>query len=215
MSLRDQLSGKRTQAVQNPTWRAAYDQVVTTLAGNGFLGNVLETGAEFPDFMLPDTDGRLVALGDLLERGPVVVQFFRGDWCPYCRLMLDALATALPAIEATGASLVALTPDTGGLPLRAKRTHNACFTVLSDVDYGVGLAAGVVFRVPPLYRSLLESANVDIALRHGNTAWILPIPATFVLDRHGRIAWRFADSDFTSRAEPDAVIAALRTLPDP
>lgn len=214
MSLRDQLAGRRAESLQNPVLREAYDEVTNTLAGNGFLANVLKCGTQFPDFMLPDTDGRLVALGDLLDRGPVVVQFFRGDWCPYCRLMLDALVASLPAIEAEGANLLALTPDTGGIPLRTKQAHHAHFIVLSDVDCGVGLAAGVVFHVPPLYRSRLEAVGNDLAFRHGNAAWILPIPATFVLDRHGRIAWRFAEPDFTRRAEPEDVIAALHALPD-
>lgn len=210
MRLRDQLASQRDAAVQNAVLRAAYDEVVLTLNGNGFLESILKPGAPFPDFVLPDAEGALVSLGDKLAAGPVVVQFFRGDWCPYCRLMLDALAAALPAITAAGASLVALTPDTGGLPLRAKTEHKADFAVLSDVDSGVGLAAGVIFFVPPLYRARL--AGLGLPQRHGNTALALPVPATFVLDRDGRIAWRFAEADFTRRAEPDDVIAAIRAL---
>ncbi len=193
-------------------WNAAYEQILSQLAGSGFLGQVLAEGAMFPDFMLPSAEGRLVSLDSQLARGPVVISFFRGEWCPFCRLMLAALAEALPEIEAAGASLLALTPETGGLALTMKTFHNARFEVLCDVDFGVGLAAGVVFRVPKLYRARLEASGLSFPARHGNAAWCLPVPATFVLGRDGRVAWRFVDVDFAHRAEPADIIAALRQI---
>ena len=212
MSLRDQLSQRINQALQNDAYKAAYDQLLGALRDTGFLPNIIELGARFPDFMLPDAEGRLVDLASLLARAPVIIQFFRGEWCPYCRMMLDALTEALPAIEAAGGILVALTPDTNGLALEAKQAHGAKFVILSDVDYGVGLAAGVIFKVPALYRQRLARAGTDLAARHGNGAWFLPVPATFILDRDGVVRWRFADPDFTKRAEPDEVIAAVRAI---
>jgi len=186
--------------------------MLAQLAATGFLAQVLPEGAMFPDFMLPSAEGRLVSLESQLASGPVVVSFFRGEWCPFCRLMLAALTEALPEIQAAGASLLALTPETGGLALTMKTFHNARFEVLCDVDFGVGLAAGVVFRVPKLYRARCESAGLNFAARHGNAAWCLPVPATFVLDRAGRVAWRFVDVDFSHRAEPADIIAALRQI---
>ncbi len=212
MSLRDQLSQRIEQALQNEAYKAAYDQVITTLRDNGFLPNLISVGDRFPDFMLPDASGGLVDLTSLLARAPVIIQFFRGDWCPYCRTMLDSLAEALPDIQAAGGTLVALTPDTHGLALDAKIAHHADFVVLSDVDYGVGLAAGVIFRLPPLYRNRLIQSGTDLAARHGNAAWFLPVPATFVLDGEGIVRWRFADPDFTRRAEPADVIEVVRAL---
>ena len=176
-------------------WNAAYEQMVQQVANNGFLDQVVREGAVFPDFMLPSAEGRLVALESVLARGPVVVSFFRGEWCPFCRIMLAALAEELPKIEAAGGTLLALTPETGGLALTMKTFHNARFEVLCDVDFGVGLAAGLNFPE-----------------RHGNAAWCIPVPATFVLDRDGRVAWRFVDADFSHRAEPADIIAALRQL---
>ncbi|GAA5265492.1 hypothetical protein ACOSOMT5_P1919 [Acidiphilium sp. MT5] len=212
MSLRDQLSQRIEAALQNDAYKAAYDQVITTLRDNGFLPNIIAVGDRFPDFMLPDASGGLVDLTSLLARAPVIIQFFRGDWCPYCRMMLDCLSESLPALIEAGGTLVALTPDTHGLALDAKIAHNADFIVLSDVDYGVGLAAGVIFRLPPLYRNRLNLAGIDLAERHGNAAWFLPVPATFVLDREGIVRWRFADPDFTKRAEPSEVIEVVRAL---
>ncbi|MDE2006362.1 MAG: AhpC/TSA family protein, partial [Rhodospirillales bacterium] len=101
---------------------------------------------------------------------------------------------------------------TGGLALTIKREHGARYQVLSDVDCGVGLACGVVFRTPAPYRALLLKYGTDLAPRHGNDAWFLPLPAVFVLDREGIVRWRFVSADFTEQAEPDDILAALRRL---
>jgi peroxiredoxin len=193
-------------------WNAAYEEMVAILNRRGFVEHVLAEGEPFPDFVLPSAEGRLVSLASLLERGPVIISFFRGEWCPFCRLMLAALTEALPEIEAAGASLVALTPETGGLPLTMKQYHGARFEVLSDVDYGVGLSASVIFKIPKLYRARLEASKLNFVERHGNAAWFLPIPATFILTQNGVVAWRFVDADFSHRAEPADIIDAVRTL---
>ncbi len=193
-------------------WNATYEQILERLSNDGFLQNVLPEGAAFPDFMLPSAEGKLVSLDSRLAQGPVVVSFFRGEWCPFCRLMLAALTEGLPEIEAAGATLLALTPETGGLALTMKTYHNARFDVLCDVDFGVGLAAGVVFRIPKLYRARCESSGLNFPQRHGNAAWCLPVPATFILTPDGKVAWRFVDVDFSHRAEPADIIAALRQL---
>jgi peroxiredoxin len=194
------------------TWNAAYEQILATLNHNGFFENCLGEGEKFPDFVLPNAEGRLISLHTTLARGPVLVSFFRGEWCPFCRLMLAALTEALPEIEAEGATLLALTPETGGLALTMKTYHQARFEVLSDVDYGVGLAAGVVFQVPKLYRAQLMGSRTNLSIRHGNGGWFLPIPATYILKPDGIVAWRFADIDFSHRPEPEDIIKALRSL---
>ncbi len=214
MSGETPLQGRLDQrrAAQNAEVRAAYEAMMAEIARAGAGGQVIAEGAGFPDFMLPNAEGGLVALADLLAQGPLVVTFFRGDWCPYCRLTLEALAAALPEIEAAGGSLVAVTPETGGRALDAKLRHGARFEVLSDVDCGLGMLCGVVFRTPEVYRALLLRHGTDLAERHGNAAWWLPIPASFVLDRQGIVRWRFVSLDFTRRAEPTAIVAALRAM---
>lgn len=208
--LGDRLAAYRAQQAREV--RAAYDLMVRELAERGFNADILAVGQRFPDAILPSAEGELVALADLRARGPLVVTFFRGEWCPYCRLTLDALAATQPALEAAGASLVAITPETGGLALEARRKHRARFEILSDVDFGLGLACGVVFRTPEVYRSLLLRFGTDLAKRHGNDGWFLPIPCTFVIDSDGVVRWRFASLDFTTRAEPEDVLSALGAL---
>ncbi|HET8997489.1 MAG TPA: peroxiredoxin-like family protein [Acetobacteraceae bacterium] len=211
--LRDQLEAKRE--TMNDDVRRAYEAMVAELQRTDFLTHALQVGDRFPDLVLPNAEGALVSISALLEHGPLVVTFFRGEWCPYCRLMLDALAATLPEIMALGASLVAVTPEAGGRALTAKQNHKAGFEVLCDVDCGVGLSCGVVFRAPEPYRLLLLKYGTDLAERHGNPSWFLPVPATFVVDRQGIVRWRFLSVDFTERAEPADLLAALRSLPAP
>ncbi|HQT47082.1 MAG TPA: peroxiredoxin-like family protein [Acidocella sp.] len=211
-TLTSRLDDLRESRRKNAGWDAAYMEILEQLNREGFISQICPTGAVFPDFVLPSAEGRLVAFSEQLARGPVVVSFFRGAWCPFCKLMLDALTEALPRIEAAGARLLALTPETGGLALGMKRRHGAGFDVLADVDFGVGLAAGVVFKIPKLYLERLVASGVDLPLRHGNAAWCLPVPATFVIAPDGVVAWRFVHVDFSRRAEPDEIIAALRGI---
>ena len=162
--------------------------------------------------MLPDAEGRLVASDELLAQGPLVICFYRGDWCPYCRAMLAALQAAIPRIVAAGGRLVALTPDTGGRPLAIKRRQRLTYDILCDVDYAVGLQFGVVFQVPEAYRRRLAADGIDLPERHGSGGWLIPMPATFVADRDGIVRYAFVDGDFTRRAEPDAIVDVLHGL---
>jgi peroxiredoxin len=211
--LRDRLAAKRQTMTEDV--RRAYEAMVTELQRTDFLSRALRVGERFPDLVLPNAEGALVSIDRLLTDGPLVVTFFRGEWCPYCRLMLDALAATLPEIRALGASLVAITPEAGGRALLAKHNHHAEFEVLCDMDCGVGLTCGVVFQTPEPYRLLLLKYDTDLAERHGNPSWFLPVPATFVVDRDGIVRWRFISVDFTERAEPADILAALRALPLP
>jgi peroxiredoxin len=211
-SLKSRLAALCAARQEVAAWNTAYEDAVAELNRSGFLQHAIKEGEPFPDFVLPSAEGKLVSLKSALDRGPVVISFFRGEWCPFCQLMLAALAEALPQIEAAGASLLALTPETGGFPLMIKRDNNVRFEVLSDVDCGVGLAAGIIFRMPKLYRARLESVGINVPERHGNSAWFIPVPATFIVQQDGLIAWRFVDADFTHRAEPADIIKAVQGL---
>ena len=154
----------------------------------------------------------MVASDELLAQGALVVNFFRGNWCPYCLKTLQALESALPEIEAAGGQLVALTPDTGRHLGDTKRQQGLSYEILSDVDGAVGLQFGVLFRAPAAYRAVLAGYGVDLAERHGNEGGFIPLPATFVVDRAGIVRYAFVDIDFTRRAEPAEIVAALANL---
>jgi peroxiredoxin len=213
MSLNDELRILRDAGMNlDERIRSAYEALVGQLDRAETNGRALKRGDAMPSFMLPNAEGRLVMSDELLEHGPLVVNFFRGNWCPFCRRTLEALEGALPAIEAAGGRLVALTPDTGSHLAATKMRQRLSYEILSDVDGAVGLQFGVLFRAPEAYRNLLSDAGIDLAARHGNAAWFIPIPATYVVDRQGIVRYAFVDIDFTRRAEPVDIVAVLERL---
>ena len=192
--------------------RAAYDEFLKRLDAGQVAAQACKEGDPMPGFLLPSADGRLVGSEELLAEGPLVVTFFRGDWCPYCIATLDALEAVLPELSRAGGTLVALTPETGGRALATKRDRALHYEVLVDVDLAVAMAFGIVFRMPPLYTELLRRRGVDLAERSGNPAWLLPIPATFLVGRDGVVLRAWVNRDFTQRAEPSDIVTALRSL---
>ncbi len=211
MFLNDMLKARR-KSRETAEIRAAYDEFLARLSTAQVGAQARKAGDRMPDFLLPNAEGRLVDSADLLARGPLVVTFIRGQWCPYCALTLEALEAVLPDLEAAGGTLVAMTPETGGRALATKKERGLHYEILVDVDLAVAMAFGIVFRTPPLYAALLSRAGIDLADRSGNPAWFLPIPASFVVGRDGIIRRAWVNIDVTERSEPTEIIDALRTL---
>lgn len=192
--------------------QAAYEEFLQRLDAGQVAGQACKEGDAMPPFLLPNAEGQLVASDELLARGPLVVTFFRGDWCPYCAATLGALEAVLPEITRVGGTVVALTPETGGRALAMKQARSLHYEVLVDVDLGVAMAFGIVFRTPPLYADLLRRRGVDLAERSGNPAWLLPVPAAFLVGGDGIVRRSWVNIDFTQRAEPSDILHALGQL---
>jgi len=209
MSLGEKLD-EQWRRTRSGEVRQGYEVLVAQLAANGMTEASLKAGDHIPEFALPSVEGRLVSSAELLGRGPLVLSFFRGGWCPYCALELGALQEALPEIEARGAGVAAITPDTGAAFAAVKRDNRLDFDVLSDVDYGLALLFGIVFKVPDAIRDLYLRLSIDLGARHGNRyAWLLPIPATYIVDRQGMIRYANVDPDFRRRMEPSEIVKVL------
>jgi peroxiredoxin len=188
--------------------RAAREEITASGIAPG-----LAVGEAAPDFTLPDARGQRVALADHLARGPVVLSFYRGEWCPFCNLELRALQAALPRFETYGASLIAVSPQAPDRSLSAAEKNALTFEVLSDVDQAVIGAYRVQFTVPADLKDLhLNVFHNDLSQHTGDGSWALPIPATFVIDRRGVVRAAYVSADYTTRMEPGAIEAALRAL---
>jgi peroxiredoxin len=209
--LNDALAARRRSRM-NAEQQAAYEEFLQRLDAGQVAQQALKAGDPMPAFLLPNAEGKLVHSDDLLARGPLVVSFFRGDWCPYCAATLDALEAVLPDLTVAGGTLVAITPETGGRALAMKRAHGLHYEVLTDVDLGIAMTFGIVFRTPPLYAGLLQRGGIDLARRSGNPTWFLPIPAAFLVRSDGVIARTWVNPDFTRRAEPLEILAAVKSL---
>ncbi len=194
----------------DPAFTAVVDRLVDRLraveAGQGAPG----IGEPMPSFLLPDEDGHLVALEPLLARGPVAVAFHRGHWCPYCRINARALAQAHAALKETGGTLVAITPDRAGFAATLKEIAGADFPILTDLDNGYALSLNLAIWVGEEMRTNMKAFGVDLDAYQGNSAWMLPIPATFVVGTDGIVSSRFIDPDYRRRMEVKDLLAAIR-----
>lgn len=197
----------------NPDFMAGVDKEIEKAKALQQGESALPVGERASLFTLPSPTGEQVSLQDYLEQGPVVLTFYRGSWCPYCNLQLNALKQRIDDITSLGATLIAISPERPDGTLSAEEICELPFTVLSDQDAHVAASYGVAWQVPEF---LLEHMRVDRGLdlqeiNNGN-ATILPIPATFVLNQNGEVIWRYVDVDYRTRSEPDDIINALKNL---
>jgi peroxiredoxin len=178
----------------------------------GAAGKALKEGAQTPDVTLPDALGKAVRLSHLLTQGPVVIAFYRGQWCPYCHLTLRAYQRALPQLHALGASLVAISPQMPDHSLAMAEKLKLTFALLSDVGNRVARQFGLVFTLDEAVRGAHQQVGADLPTFNGDDAWELPMAGTFLVDQSGTMRLAFVDPDFTRRLDPSVVIARLKEL---
>lgn len=194
---------------------AVIDAEIEVLRVSGLEDRALKPGRVAPDFMLPDPKGRLVRLHSLLSQGPVVLVFYRGGWCPYCNLHLRGFQRALPELKKFGAQVVAVSPQLPDNSLSTQEKDQLTFPVLSDVGNKVATRFGVVFQLGEQLQELYRRFGHPLDLFNGpDGKQHLPLPATFLIDRKGRIRLAHVDADYTQRLDPDDVVAKLSELPE-
>lgn len=210
-NLLDQLTAQAAKTRQSkPEFMQEVDVLIASARESGLGAHSLAIGQQAPDFNLPDAHGDSVSLSKLLQKGPAVLVFYRGSWCPYCNLQIHALQLRLNEIEKLGAQLVAISPQKPDNSLAQIERDALQFTVLSDQDCRVATEYGVAWEVPAL---LLDHMRKDrgldlVEINQGNGSR-LPIPATFILNQDRQVAWKSVEVDYRTRAEPNEVIAAL------
>lgn len=214
MSLKDELDAFRLEfmAKVSPEIRDAMVRANTALAATGIEQRAITTGDRAPDFRLPDARGGCVRLQDLLAKGPVVVSFYRGGWCPYCNLELRALQMALPEIKRLGAEVVAISPQTPDESLSTAEKDELAFAVLSDVGSNTAKAYGIAFDLAEELRPIYARLGHALPDKNGDESWVLPIPATYVVDMDGKVALAFVDIDYRKRLEPAEILSALQAM---
>ncbi|OIJ92213.1 alkyl hydroperoxide reductase [Streptomyces sp. MUSC 14] len=192
--------------------REVMERAARDLAASGQAARALSTGADAPRFTLPSATGQTVVLDELLAAGPVVLTFYRGAWCPYCNLALRALQRHHDAVTARGARLVAVSPQIPDESLTLAEKHELAFDVLSDIGSDTAARYGLAFDLTDELAAVYDTFGFDLQRVNGGHARTLPLPATYVIDRDGVIRWAFVDTDYTRRAEPADILAALDSL---
>jgi peroxiredoxin len=175
----------------------------------------LQVGDLLPEFALPDTDGRIVSSETLLAEWPLAVVFVRGPWCPYCTLALEALEEVRPSIERLGAGLVVISPMPADDLRRAAVERELRLLLLSDAGAHYAKTCGVQYEMTEAHIDLYRRLGWDIERINAGSGWELPVPASYVADRDGVIGFAFADADWSYRAEPAAMVAAVERLAYP
>jgi peroxiredoxin len=197
---------------QRPTFSDAVERLVRRLRESRVGETAPKPGDLMPPFVLPDETGRLVSLNDLLRQGAVAITFHRGHWCPYCRINISALATVHDGIIGDGAQIVAIIPERQQYATEFKIDGHIPFPVLTDMDNGYAMSLNLVFWMGEEMKEMMrQRPDRDIAKFQGNDSWMLPIPATFVVGRSGRISARFVDPDYRKRMAVDDLVMALRS----
>jgi peroxiredoxin len=208
----DEITSNTRQLVQ-PERLAISERAVEELLLSGAESRILPVGAQAPSFQLKDFTGKLVRSSDLLALGPLIVNFFRGRWCPYCATELEAWRDLHGEVRSRGAFLIAISPQTVRHNDFTADQHALTYPVLSDPGCKVAASFGLVYTVLPAMQKHYKSILVNIPFVNADDSWQLPLPGTYVIGQNGAILHAEAHADFRVRPEPKAVLAALPSRP--
>lgn len=215
LPLQGKLDALKTEFETNiapPPVVEALHRATNELIASGAAGNALKAGDVAPEFTLPDDDENPVSSRELLTKGPLVVTFYRGVWCPYCNFDLTALEDARAEIEASGASLVAISQQTAPNSRKSQRQNGLGFPIVSDKRGEVGAQFGVRWTVPEYLREIHKALGADLTQFNGENSWTLSMPARYVIGQDGVIAYAEVNADYTRRPEPAALLPVLDQL---
>jgi peroxiredoxin len=182
------------------------------LIASGAAQHAAKVGDKAPSFTLKDPERNAVSSTVLLTDGPLVLSFYRGAWCPYCNMELQALEAARPEFERLGAKLVAISPQTPVNSRKSVRQNNLRFPILSDTNNAVASAFGLKFALPDYLVELYKSLKNDLPTFNGDPSWTLPMPGRFVIAPDGTIVYAEVNPDYTIRPEPEAMLPALKKV---
>jgi peroxiredoxin len=191
---------------------AIMHKATNDLIASGQAERALKVGARAPEFALPDAHGGLIRSADLLARGPLVLTFYRGVWCPYCNADLQAIEATADEIRASGASLVAISPQTAPNRRKSERENGLSFPVLSDHGNAVADMFGLRFRLPDELIAVYKGFGNDLTIGNGEDSWTLPMPARYIVGTDGVIAYAEVNPDYTRRPDPSELLPVLRRL---
>lgn len=214
MALKNQLDEFQTSfRKQIPTdILQKMDNATSELAKSALIAHAPKVGDTLSDFTLGNQNGELKTLDALLSKGPLVITFYRGGWCPYCNLELKAYQDILGDINAAGATLVAITPELPDSSLCTIEKNTLGFEVLSDVDADYARSIGIVHSLAEELRPIYQSFSIHIEDYNGENQFDLPMAATFVIKQDKTIASAFVNADYTQRQEPNEVLEVLKSL---
>jgi peroxiredoxin len=211
-AMREDFENGRFPLVPTGDQLDAMRRATQSLIDSGQAGSALNAGDTAPNFTLEDADGNSVNSRALLARGPMVATFYRGIWCPYCNYDLQALEEIRPKIEGRGASLVAISPQTPTNSRKSQRDNKLGFPILSDAGTAVAAEFGLRFSLPDDLIAVYKQFGNDLPKINNDPAWVLPMPARYVIGTDGVIAYAEVNPDYTRRPDPSELLPVLDRL---
>jgi len=210
-SLREQFAERKELIAKYvpPDVQAIHARVVNELKSSGIVERALPVAAQSPAFSLKDHAGNLISSNDLLTKGPLILCFIRGRWDPFCCGQMEAMNTVFPQIVAAGASLVVISPQTISQSFFMADQHKLNFPLLSDPGNAVARQFGLTYRVPEDQEGIYRRAFINLPFVNGDESWELPVPATYIIGRDGKVIRAWVDPDYTQRAEPADIVHEL------
>lgn len=214
MSLAEEVEAftAKGMANPNPERAAIYGKAAEAVAATDILESALGEGDAAPMFTLPDANGEPVSLADSLAAGPVIISFYRGAWCPYCNLELNALQREVASAADAGVTLLAISPNTPDVSTELVGKHALTFPVLSDLENVVAKQFNLVYAMEEGLVEYYQGIGRNIDEMNGSEVWELPVPATYVIDQQGVIRYAYVDLNHRVRAEPSEVVAVAAAL---
>ncbi|AXF16794.1 peroxiredoxin-like family protein [Paraburkholderia caledonica] len=216
MSLQDKLDAFRADfKAGKPPFNAppeihpVMERATAELIASGQASRAIKAGDRAPHFSLKDEDGNDVSSAALLVKGPLVVTFYRGVWCPYCNIELQAINEVLPQIQAYGANVVAISPQTAVNSRKSVRANELGFPVLSDVNGQTGADFGLRFALPDYLVELYKNLRNDLPAFNNDPGWTLPMPARYVIGQDGIVLYSEVNPDYTRRPDPSDMFPVL------
>jgi peroxiredoxin len=194
------------QSQADPERVRIIERCIAQSRADAIASGALRPGAYAPVFELPDQRGEPVRLTQVLTRGPAILVFYRGGWCPYCSLQLRAYQGLLAELQAAGVNLIAVSPQTPDASLTTAQKNAIEFEVLSDAGCAVARDFGIAYELPDALRALYAEIGHPLPRFHGDDDWTLPVPATFVVGRDGVIRAAYVELDYRLRMEPEEAL---------
>ena len=215
MTLQDKLDAFKADFEANkapPAAVEAFHRSTQELIDGGYAERALQAGHRAPDFTLSDSDGNRVSSRDLLAKGPLVLTFYRGVWCPYCNLELKALEEIVDDIKSRGATLVAISQQSAVNSRKSQRQNKLSFPILTDQSGELAEKYGLRWTLPPYLIEAFKMFAVELPVIHDDDKWTLPMPARYVIATDGTIVYAEVNPDYTRRPEPGDMLPALDRL---
>lgn len=210
-TLKEQLEEKKEDTAKMLPIKALdiMQSAIDQLSEIHIIDTAVKTGDSIPKILLPNIKGEKISVQEILKDNRVLLVFYRGGWCPYCNLELQAFQELLSEFEARGVKVIAISPETIANGVETADKNQLGFEVLSDMGNVVTRDFGLVYKIPNELAELYVQFGINLKENQGNVDNELPIAATYVIEQSGKISYHFLDEDYKKRAEPKDILEIL------